>query len=247
MYFSAYIQQQPQPNGRIVGVFLTHFFFSPPRAGDDPFRLWVFGTTAVTFTAYWLCGSLYTYADLTGRPAFLRRYKVQPGTNPAAEVRQRLWPAVIGQVLFNQIAVGLPFAAGAYWLMSRRTDGLAPIRQLPGAVAVLRDIALCVGVEEAGFYYTHRLLHRPWFFRHVHRQHHEWMSPVAVTAVYCHPLEHLLSNVLPPFVGVLLCRSHITTAWLWFCMAILNTLNAHSGYHLPFLPSPESHDFHHMK
>jgi methylsterol monooxygenase len=30
-------------------------------------------------------------------------------------------------------------------------------------------------------------------------------------------------------------------------MAILRTLNDHSGYHLPFFPSPEAHDFHHLK
>ena len=33
------------------------------------------------------------------------------------------------------------------------------------------------------------------------------------------------------------------------CRLIYNsyTLNNHSGYHLPFLPSSESHDFHHAK
>lgn len=41
--------------------------------------------------------------------------------------------------------------------------------------------------------------------------------------------------------------SHVATAWFWFGLAILSTLNAHSGYHLPFFPSPEAHDFHHLK
>jgi sterol desaturase/sphingolipid hydroxylase (fatty acid hydroxylase superfamily) len=41
--------------------------------------------------------------------------------------------------------------------------------------------------------------------------------------------------------------SHVATAWLWFTLALLSTLNAHSGYHLPFFPSPEAHDFHHLK
>ena len=27
----------------------------------------------------------------------------------------------------------------------------------------------------------------------------------------------------------------------------MSTLNAHSGYHFPFFPSPEAHDFHHLK
>ena len=41
--------------------------------------------------------------------------------------------------------------------------------------------------------------------------------------------------------------SHIAASWVWFSMAILITLNDHSGYHLPFFPSPEVRDFHHFK
>lgn len=60
-------------------------------------------------------------------------------------------------------------------------------------------------------------------------------------------LEHVFSNILPPFLGTLICGSHISTSWLWFAIAELSTLNAHSGYHFPFFPSPEAHDFHHLK
>lgn len=184
------------------------------------------------------------FIDLTGWPKCLSRYKVQPDSNPPAQVRRRIGPVIL-QVLFNQIAVGLPFTIGAFWLMSWR--GLAPIRELPKWYVAGADFVLCLCVEEAGFYYSHRLLHWPPMYQLIHRMHHEWTAPVAITAVYCHPLEHVLSNVLPPFLGIWLCGSHITTAWLWFGLAILNTLNAHSGYHLPFFPSPEAHDFHHLK
>ena len=35
--------------------------------------------------------------------------------------------------------------------------------------------------------------------------------------------------------------------WLWTTLAITNSMNSHSGYHFPFFPSPEAHDFHHLK
>lgn len=102
-------------------------------------------------------------------------------------------------------------------------------------------------MEEIGFYYSHRVLHSRYLYRFIHKRHHEWTAPIAVTAMYCHPIESIFSNMLPIFLGVFIMGSHVATAWLWFSLAILSTLNAHSGYHLPFLPSPEFHDFHHLK
>lgn len=52
--------------------------------------LWVFGTTIFTMLVYWTVGTLYTFMDLTNRPACLRKYKIQPGTNEPVEVRRLL-------------------------------------------------------------------------------------------------------------------------------------------------------------
>lgn len=211
--------------------------------GDDPFRLWIFGTLIYTMALYWTIGSIYTLLDVTNRPAFMRRFKVQPGTNePVDNDRLR---RVIQQVLFNQVFTGLPMLLGLYHLITPQTPEL--IRKLPTFTTVLWQLAVCIVIEELGFYYSHRLLHHGRIYRFIHKQHHEWTAPIAITAMYANPIENLISNLLPIGVGVWSTGCHISVAWLWFTMAISNTLHVHSGYHLPFLPSPEQHDFHHLK
>ena len=66
-------------------------------------------------------------------------------------------------------------------------------------------------------------------------------------ASYMHPLEFVLTDSIPKSVAPLLLGSHPVTLWLWHFLANLYTINSHSGYHLPFLPSNENHDYHHSR
>lgn len=53
--------------------------------GENPEIHWFYGTTVLTILVYWIFGGIYTFLDLTNRPKFLRRYKIQPGTNEPVE------------------------------------------------------------------------------------------------------------------------------------------------------------------
>lgn len=45
-------------------------------------------------------------------------------------------------------------------------------------------------------------------------------------------------NYLPAMLGPIIMGSHLAVTWLWFTLVTANTTVSHSGYHLPFLPSP---------
>lgn len=219
------------------------YFLTATGSNVDDTGLWYYGTALLTTLLFWVVGGIYLYMDLTGRPKFMRKYKVQPGANEPVQ-KNRVTAAIkvilINQTLVNGIVLVVFFKA-------LKLRGYQDTKVLPPLHRVLLEVLFCVLTNEILFYYSHRLLHSGRLYRWIHKRHHEWTAPMAITAIYCHPLEHAFSNLLPAFAGLLICGSHIVTAWTFLTLAILVILNDHSGYHLPFLSSSEAHDFHHFK
>lgn len=202
----------------------------------------MWGTYVVLIVIFWAFNGFLFVLDLTCWPQFLTRYKIQEGKNTPVN-KQKLMSAIL-LVLFNQFVVSLPFMYVSFRVMKWRGCSFGP--ELPTFHWVLFEMIVFAVVEEVMFYYSHRLLHHPMLYRHIHKKHHEWTAPIGVTSIYAHPVEHVVSNLLPPVVGPFLMGSHIATAIMWFTLAIVSTTISHCGYHFPFLPSPEAHDFHHL-
>jgi hypothetical protein len=46
------------------------------------------GTSILIIAVYWIFGGIYTLLDITNKPAVLRRYKIQPGTNEPVDSKR---------------------------------------------------------------------------------------------------------------------------------------------------------------
>ncbi|XP_006815583.1 fatty acid hydroxylase domain-containing protein 2-like [Saccoglossus kowalevskii] len=140
----------------------------------------------------------------------------------------------------------LPIVA-VIWYQLCQWRGISCGYDVPTLPRILFDLIAAIICEEIFFYYSHRLFHHPYIYKRVHKKHHEWTAPIGLVAVYAHPIEHVLCNIIPVFSGSLIFGSHLLSVWLWLFVAMWGTTIHHSGYHFPLLLSSEFHDFHHLK
>ena len=114
---------------------------------------------------------------------------------------------------------------------------------------MLAQISLFLLIEDAMFYWFHRLMHTPFLYKHFHKFHHNYHKPVAIAVEYFHPLE----SVVPIFTGPILLKCHVVTLWVWVVLRIWEGVDGHCGYdfwfvpfrYFPFRPGANVHDYHH--
>jgi len=210
---------------------------------DNPKTLLYGGATAMHFCVFWGYGLLLLGLDLTKSPHWLYKYKIQKDQSVTLDqVRRCVLRVLSNQFLFHVLPAILLARSVPLKVVLRTLSRPAPTWQI-----IFRDFIFFALCQELLFYLTHRLVHLPWFYRRVHKLHHEFKAPIGIAAEYAHPFEFLVSNVIPGIAGPLIMRSHILCSWLFLAWGMFLTVSHHSGYDFPWLglASPRFHDFHH--
>ncbi|CAK8697471.1 fatty acid hydroxylase domain-containing protein 2-like isoform X2 [Clavelina lepadiformis] len=210
--------------------------------GNDDHLVFCAGTTLILVTSFMLVNSFFMYLDYTGKPAFMHRYKIRKDKNIPVEKSRFIRCCIVsfGNHFVTCLCVWLLYPVMKY-------TGMSASQELPHIWRVYLEYQACVIIDEIVFYYTHRLMHWPPFYKAMHKWHHEWVAPISIAAIYNHPVEHLVSHVAPLLSGPILVGCHLSLAWYWIFNFQVQACLHHSNYHLPFFSSPQFHDYHHYK
>jgi Delta7-sterol 5-desaturase len=93
------------------------------------------------------------------------------------------------------------------------------------------SIFLYLAAHDTWFYWTHRLMHRPWWFKKAHAVHHESRPPTAWAAMSFHPWEALTGAVVIP-VLVFFIPIHIGALACVLAIMTLMGITNHMGWEM---------------
>ena len=119
----------------------------------------------------------------------------------------------------------------------------------PDTDSILKGILIClyelifIWIDMDIIFYTlHRLEHHPRIYKAIHKKHHELVHPIGVGAVYAHPVDFYVGNIIPIVISAYMMASSVLIYYIWIMIAILSTVFvSHSG----FKSISDQHDYHH--
>lgn len=93
------------------------------------------------------------------------------------------------------------------------------------------SVLLYMLAHDAWFYWTHRLMHRPWWFKRLHAVHHDSRPPTAWAAMSFHPWEALTGAVVIPAL-VFIIPIHVAALALVLTIMTVMGIANHMGWEM---------------
>jgi sterol desaturase/sphingolipid hydroxylase (fatty acid hydroxylase superfamily) len=154
-------------------------------------------------------------------------------------------------VIFSLVGLAIALSERLGWL-AIYDDPLE--RGLPYFVFNL--LALIV-LHDAWFYWSHKIMHRPWLFRWFHRLHHRSHNPSPWTSYAFDASEAVVNAIYLP-LALMLMPSSLLAAFLFTAHMMLRNAVGHCGYEvfpargdgpplLGWLTTVTHHDLHHAR
>jgi Delta7-sterol 5-desaturase len=165
-------------------------------------------------------------------------------TNPIPKTKERMASTkkqvYLGLVSLTIIVI---YSIFWHWKIEQYTPFYGYYESNPVTVKnFLISLFLYMFLFDAWFYWTHRMLHLPWFWREIHTVHHQFIEPSAFAQDSVHWFEAILQGPLGHYLITLVYPVHpISLAAFGFLTSIFALL-AHDGRALDV----NTHIYHHF-
>lgn len=199
-----------------------------------------------SFIVVIVLGMLFCLVDMGFFP-FVQRFKIQK--NKVVPVDQKKLNYAIWIYFRNVIFVSSIVSAPLLKLVDLR--GISFSKEIPPLRDFLLFIPAMLIIEDLWFFLCHKMFHsNKYLYEKVHKFHHQWPQPTAISVLYMHWLEYTLCIACNVFVGALVTGCHASILHLYLTFEAFKGLMNHSGYGIRWLEIPcikgnEFHDTHH--
>ena len=192
----------------------------------DPAELWL--TLVIADFARFLVIVVPAFFLLwvLGRRAF-RRFLVQGRYPKAQHVRREMRYSLLSGLIFGTTGVGVHLGARHGYL------GVYTDVGQHGWLYFGFTVALMIVLQDAYFYWTHRAMHHPVLYKHVHRVHHLSTNPSPWAAYSFAPAEAIAhAAFVPLFVAVMPVHESVLAIF----MVYMTVRNVHGHTSMEFMP-----------
>lgn len=204
----------------------------------------------LTFAKYFVfCGISYLIFYIWF-PGKFEHLKIQKKPRPSMAIKKEVIYSVISISIQAVMIFGIAFGAeNGIFKVTRGLDSLSTGQQL-----------LAFGfyflVYDTYFYFSHALLHRPWFYKHIHKIHHLSLNPNPWSSYSFHPIEAIVNFAYVYFI-VLVMPMTWELLWFIFILSDFGNIGGHLGFELlpkkllrsrfgRWITTPTHHNLHHQ-
>ncbi|KAJ3129390.1 hypothetical protein HK098_001491 [Nowakowskiella sp. JEL0407] len=195
----------------------------------------------------------FSYSSLYYCLSRLRLTRIELHRLPTNQPGRRPNKVTIGKVIKAcAITLTLQMITATVLTYYTRPKNLSEMRMEQPHIVILKLFAAFFMLDTYE-YWVHRYFHEnKYLYRKFHSVHHELTAPFAFGALYNHPLESFLMDIVGSGLTSVILDMHPWTASIFYCISTLKTVDDHCGYLFPWHPlhilfpnNAKFHDIHH--
>jgi sterol desaturase/sphingolipid hydroxylase (fatty acid hydroxylase superfamily) len=176
------------------------------------------------FLSYLVFGGLFYALMIWLRHTGSFRFRIRRVVEKPKQVVREFFNSVRSIVVYNGIVLGVRLLALGFGYIITFDNSL------PLWWVMLTFPLIMIG-HETYFYWTHRVMHLPFFFRYVHWTHHKSMAPTVFSAHSFSVIEALVDGMWPVIFAAI-CPCTFPTLIFFYMAQMLHDVAIHSGVDL---------------